>query len=46
MKQTEPSQTKNKKTYQKPVLIRYEKLTAVIAGGGNSAATTLGCTRF
>jgi len=36
---------KGKKSYQKPVLIRYEHLTAVIAGGGGSIGG-LGCTRF
>ena len=49
MKKQETSQKKNKesykKSYKKPLLIRYQKLTSITAGNG-SAVVPLGCTRF
>jgi len=44
MKEQETTQKKNKKAYRKPLLIRYQKLTSVIAGNGSGGE--LGCTRF
>ena len=47
MKKQESSQKKIKKSYKKPLLIRYQKLTSVVAGGINgSPPAPLGCTRF
>jgi len=46
MKQKEASHKESKKSYQKPVLTRYEKLTSVIAGNGSNGTPVLGCTRF
>ncbi|MBN1828136.1 MAG: putative RiPP precursor [Deltaproteobacteria bacterium] len=37
-------QEKNKKTYEKPLLTRHQKLTAVTAQAGS--VVPLGCTRF
>jgi len=43
-KQERSTDKKSKKSYEKPVLTRYEKLTSVIAGNGTNGY--LGCTRF
>ena len=43
MKKQETTQKKNKKTYKKPLLIRYQKLTSIVAENGSGE---LGCTRF
>ena len=49
MKKQEISQKKNKesykKSYKKPLLIRYQKLTSITAGFV-SGVPLLGCTRF
>jgi len=41
-KETQSTEKTSKKAYQKPLLIRYEQLTSVIANG----SPLLGCTRF
>ena len=44
-KKEKSEQKKDKKSYIKPILIRYQKLTSIIAGTATSGAI-LGCTRF
>jgi|WetSurMetagenome_2_1015567.scaffolds.fasta_scaffold02486_11 hypothetical protein len=44
-KKEKTEQKKNKKSYKKPILIRYQKLTSITTGTATSGPG-LGCTRF
>jgi len=46
MKKQETSKKKDKKSYKKPMLIRYQKLTSITAGFVPASGVSLGCTRF